>query len=92
MDKAALAIAAVLTLADEVRMCLERGDLTGLRVAFPVTPRAHGAEALARTLLADVAACLALEGDPDRRVAVQCWHDLAEQLRAIEQATHGGEG
>jgi hypothetical protein len=68
-DKTAPAIAAVLTLPDEVRAHAEHGDLAGLSVSFTATPWAYGAAGLARTLLMDVAGCPAVEGDPEGRSA-----------------------
>ena len=91
MDEAQLVAAAVLTLADEVRAHLERGELAGRSVVLPVrdVPR-QDAERAARIVLADVEHCLR---DPEERGVTPSaarWHQLAEQLRAIERATHRG--
>ena len=89
MDKATLAIAAVLTLADEVRAHLEAGDLAGKTVVLPGHTEGFGAEATARIVLADVERCRRLTG-AERRAEMSLWHALAEQLRAIERATLNG--
>ena len=76
---------AVLPLADQVRARLARGELAGL-------PLAGGpgdwlaAERLAQATLLAVEQCRAFARSEQGRVPPSRWHELAEQLRAIERA------
>lgn len=78
LDKAALAVAAVLTLADEVWAYLEHGDLKGLRVTMLGSAQDAGAERIARVVLVNVESGLSSEAAPARKVGLRRWHDLAE--------------
>jgi hypothetical protein len=86
-----LASATVLTLADEVRAHLEHGDLVGRSVTLSgPAQRRPDAAAYARIVLADVEHCCAAPAERGVTVSAARWHELAEQLRAIERATHRG--
>jgi hypothetical protein len=88
MDKAALAIAAVLTLADEVRAHLEHGDLAGLSMILPGSGRRRDAERAAVHVLAELEDCCRVLAEGGVRTSAACWYVLAEQLRATERTTH----
>ena len=83
--------AVVLVLADEVRAHLERGELAGKSVALPGSGGVRrDAERAARIVLADVEHCLRDPAERGVTPSAARWHALAEQLRAIERATHHG--
>jgi hypothetical protein len=89
MDEAELAVTTVLTLTDQVGVRLEHGELAGQSVALPGSSRRVEAEQFARLVLDNVEFCRELEDRPDQAVGIARWHELAEQLRAIERATRG---
>jgi hypothetical protein len=91
MNATQLASATALILADEVRAHLERGDLVGRSVTLSgPAKRRPDAAAYARIVLADVEHCCAAPAERGVTVSAARWHELAEQLRAIERATPGG--
>ena len=91
MSATQLASATVLVLADEVRAHLERGELAGKSVAVPGSGGVRrDAERAARIVLADVEYCLRNPSERGVTPSAARWYELAEQLRAIERATHGG--
>jgi hypothetical protein len=78
MDEAERAVSVVLVLADEVREHLERGERAGKGVVLP------GPAGRARVVLADVEHCLRDPAERGVTATAARWHQLAEQLRAIE--------
>jgi hypothetical protein len=83
----------VISLADQVCARLVRGDLAGRIVAHLGARGAqYDAEFAARLALADVKHWLDQAEGEGRPPKVEEWHELAAQLRAIEQvaSTRGG--
>ena len=90
MNATQRASATALILADEVRAHLERGELAGRSVMLPGPVRRRpDAAAYARIVLADIQRCCAAPVERGVTVSSARWHELAEQLRAIERTTHG---
>src|SRR3954452_3983738 len=81
----------IITLADQVRAHLDRGDLAGLG---PIDLVPDGgvlpdAEIAARIVLDGGAHCLQLEREANLPLSATSWAGLAAQLRCFERALHG---
>src|SRR5687767_14393092 len=79
----------IIALADELHAHLEHGDLAGLG---PVDLAFDGTwpdpERAARIILADVAHCAEQDPKLNGPVSAMRWHELADQLRSLEEAIH----